>query len=285
MTKKQMINVLLEFMKQAGEIALREQKNLDSEKNYLKEKNVMSVVTTADLEISKLFQQFIATHFADMPHVIVDEESLKSLGKDKWQTITQAKYQFIIDPIDGTLPYSCNQALYGISVGVFFEGEPYCGFLYMPATQELVYSDGKIAYLKQNAFQPNEEDKKLDTQGKNTCKIIFGHYWNTPPTKHFKLSEVIMLNYYSAVVQLLYLVTKRAKGYAFYMSIWDLAGGWVIAQAMGLHVYHLQDGKEVTKFSPEDFDDKLHLKNVCVMCDPKDLEYLREVLTVSPKLQ
>lgn len=119
-----MIDDILDFMRLAGDIARGAQNHLDASANYLKAESVTSVVTAADLEISQLFRQFVARRFADTDYVIIDEESLNTLGEDKWQRINQAEYQFIIDPIDGTLPYSCSQALYGISVGIFRRGNP-----------------------------------------------------------------------------------------------------------------------------------------------------------------
>ena len=280
-----MIDDILDFMRLAGDIARGAQNHLDASANYLKAESVTSVVTAADLEISQLFRQFVARRFADTDYVIIDEESLNTLGEDKWQRINQAEYQFIIDPIDGTLPYSCSQALYGISVGIFRRGKPCCGALYMPATRELACFDGAEVRLVREAFQPEEETEVLQPQIRCSCPIIFGHPWNTPLTEDFKLSETVFVNYYSAVVQLLYLVTQRARAYAFYMSIWDLAGGWTIGRAMGLRLYRLQDGQEITELSAADFDDNLHLKSVCVMCRSDDLAYVQKILEVAPRLR
>ena len=102
--EQMMIDDILDFMRLAGDIARGAQNHLDASANYLKAESVTSVVTAADLEISQLFRQFVARRFADTDYVIIDEESLNTLGEDKWQRINQAEYQFIIDPIDGTLP-------------------------------------------------------------------------------------------------------------------------------------------------------------------------------------
>lgn len=155
----------------------------------------------------------------------------------------------------------------------------------MPATRELACFDGAEVRLVREAFQPEEETEVLQPQIRCSCPIIFGHPWNTPLTENFKLSETVFVNYYSAVVQLLYLVTQRARAYAFYMSIWDLAGGWTIGRAMGLRLYRLQDGQEITELSAADFDDNLHLKSVCVMCRSDDLAYVQKILEVAPRLR
>lgn len=85
--EQMMIDDILDFMRLAGDIARGAQNHLDASANYLKAESVTSVVTAADLEISQLFRQFVARRFADTDYVIIDEESLNTLGEDKWQRI------------------------------------------------------------------------------------------------------------------------------------------------------------------------------------------------------
>lgn len=280
-----MIDDILDFLQIAGDIARGAQNQLDNTANYLKQEKVTSIVTSSDLEISRLFKQFINRRFPNLNYIIVDEEGLASLGADRLSTISASEYQFIIDPIDGTLPYACGQALYGISVGIFHHGQPYQGVLYMPATREVVYYDGFKVQLIREAFTPEETSTEISAELHCTCPIIFGHPWNTRLTDSFRLSEVVFLDYYSAVVQLMYLVTKRARAYAFCMSLWDVAAGWAIGKVLGFHLYHLRSGKEITEITSEVFDNELHMKSVYVLCYPEDLNYVQTLLEVAPTLR
>jgi len=280
-----MIDELLEFMRAAGDIARGTQNHLDMSHNFLKEDKVTSDVTQTDLEISRLFKSFVERRFADLDYVIVDEESIKTLGDDPLQTMAKSEYQFIIDPIDGTLPYSCAQALYGISVGVFRYGKPYLGVLYMPATHEIVYYDGNKVHLLRQAFQPEEEDVEVNAVPCRNCPMIFGHPWNTPLTPDYDMSQFVFVDYYSAVVKLLYLATHRARAYTCHMSLWDMAAGWTICNAVGIKLYHFQSGREITEVKAEDFDNNLRLKDVYIFCAPEDLPEMQKMMSVAPKLR
>ncbi len=279
-----MIEDLLEFMSVTGDIARGAQNNLNTADNYLKETSMTSVVTQTDLEISRMFKRFVERRFSKLDYVIVDEESIKGLGEDPLSALLKSEYQFIIDPIDGTLPYSCAQPMYGISVGVFRHGRPYLGVLYMPATRELVYYDDDKIHLLRQAFLPEEEDIVIEPKPNRECPMVFGHSWNTPLTPDYDMSKFVFVDYYSAVVKLLFLATRRARAYACHMSLWDMAGGWAVCNAMGIKLYHFQSGREVTEIKADDFDNNLRQKSVYIFCVPEDLPEMQKMLTIAPKL-
>lgn len=280
-----MIDKILDFMRLAGDIARGTQCHLDASHNFLKEDKVTSVVTQTDLEISRMFKNFVERQFSDLDYVIVDEESIKSLGSEPLSAIAQKEYQFIIDPIDGTLPYSCSQALYGISVGVFRRGKPYLGVLYMPATREVVYNDGDKVYLLRDAFLPEEEMTEINPESGRNCPIIFGHPWNTPLTADYDMSKFVFVDYYSAVVKLLYLSTHRARAYTCHMCLWDMAAGWTLCNKVGIKLYHFKSGREITEIKAEDFDNNLRLKDVYIFCSPEDLPEMQKMMTIAPRLR
>lgn len=74
-----MINKILEFMKKAGETALKNQQKINISCSY-KGEEVYSIVTETDVAISDMFQSFIKENFSDLDYVIVDEEKLDLLG-------------------------------------------------------------------------------------------------------------------------------------------------------------------------------------------------------------
>ena len=125
MTPQNIMERLLEFARAAGQRAMNYQYKLQAQTNYLKNcAEVRTVVTKADLEISRQFRSFVESQFAELNPLIVDEESVSALGHKPFEKINNAEYVFIIDPIDGTLTYANQMALYGISVGVYQNGKP-----------------------------------------------------------------------------------------------------------------------------------------------------------------
>ena len=68
---------------------------------------------------SKAFKKFAKENFSDLNYVIIDEESIDDLEGDLFQQIANTEYQFILDPIDGTLNYSSGLPFYGILLSVF----------------------------------------------------------------------------------------------------------------------------------------------------------------------
>lgn len=139
-----MIEKIVEFLTTAGKFADDNQKKIST--TSFKAEQVCSVVTETDLEVSRMFKAFVETNFSSLSHVIVDEETLSSLGEDKFATVSASEYQFVIDPIDGTHTYALGMPEYGISVGVMKNCRPLIGGICLPALGEILYSDGETVY-------------------------------------------------------------------------------------------------------------------------------------------
>ncbi|MBR1601199.1 MAG: hypothetical protein IJ677_06425 [Alphaproteobacteria bacterium] len=152
-----MINVLLNFTNMAGKKLKRHKKHIDILGN--KDSSVESVVTKADISISNFFSKTIKKNFSHLNYVVIDEERILK-EKNIFEKINQTEYQFVIDPIDGTLQYANNHPLYGISIGVYKNTQPFLGIIYLPELNELTYFDGKQAFWVQNAFKKNAKKNR-----------------------------------------------------------------------------------------------------------------------------
>jgi len=88
-----------------------------------------SPVTVADKEAEALIRERLARHF---PHAhILGEEyggDARPVAGDQW----------IIDPIDGTAPYSLGLPTFGTLIGLLRDGRPVLGIINMPALGEMV---------------------------------------------------------------------------------------------------------------------------------------------------
>ena len=129
-----MLDVAIDAAKKGGELALRYFKN--QPKVSYKPDN--SPVTKADIEVEKLIRKIISKKFPD--HGIIGEE-LPPINP-------KAKYQWIIDPIDGTRNFVRNLPAWSTLVAVIEKQKPVVGICYFPGNDELFSAQkGKGAYL------------------------------------------------------------------------------------------------------------------------------------------
>ena len=88
--------------------------------------SAFDIVTEADKASERLIIDTIHSRFPD--HAILSEES----GDDH----RQARYQWVIDPLDGTVNYSAGIATYCVSIGLKVDGETRMGYVYAPSLDE-----------------------------------------------------------------------------------------------------------------------------------------------------
>ena len=95
------------------------------------------IVTEADKASERLIIDYLHRHMPD--HAILSEES----GDDH----RQARYQWVIDPLDGTVNYSSGLVTYCVSIGLKVDGETRLGYVYAPSLDEEFFAvKGKGAY-------------------------------------------------------------------------------------------------------------------------------------------
>lgn len=160
-----MIDVAIDAAKQAGQLAYR---------YFGKIKNVSykgdnSPVTAADIEAEKLIRKIIAKNFPD--HGIIGEE-LKN-------TNPKAKYQWVIDPIDGTKQFVRGISFWSTLLAVLENGKPIIGISYQPATDQIAtaqknkgtFLNGKRCYVSkipniESAFMCHSSIEYFEKKGK-----------------------------------------------------------------------------------------------------------------------
>ena len=87
-----------------------------------------SPVTIADRESEATIRAIIQQHFPT--HGI--------LGEEEGETLGEADFRWIIDPLDGTKSFVRGVPLYGTLVGLEIEGVAKVGAVYMPALNEMI---------------------------------------------------------------------------------------------------------------------------------------------------
>lgn len=130
-----MVAVAIDAAKQAGQLAYRDYFGKIKNVSY---KSDNSPVTLADIEAEKLIRKIITKNFPD--HGIIGEE-LKNINP-------KAKYQWVIDPIDGTKRFAIGHKYWSVLVAILENKKPIIGISFFPATDELfVAQKGKGAFL------------------------------------------------------------------------------------------------------------------------------------------
>src|SRR3989344_5500703 len=99
-----------------------------------------SIVTNADVEVEKLIRKIIAKHFPD--HGII--------GEELENTNPKAKYQWVIDPIDGTKRFAIGHQYWSTLIAVLENDKPIIGISFFPATDEFFLAQKNKGALLNN---------------------------------------------------------------------------------------------------------------------------------------
>lgn len=264
-----MLDILLKFAQKAGKLMAE---NSSTVKSNYKDNSVLSIVTQTDVMVSDLFAKTIKKHFSNLNYMIIDEEKIGQYGDDIFKAINNTDYQFVIDPIDGTIQYAYAHPLYGITIGVYKKRKPLLGIIYMPVLGELIYSDGKKAYLVKNAFKRNAVQTEIKKQKTSQSPIAFGNLVNWKFTPNYSNSHILFFNYFSAVSQTAYTLLSRAKSCCIRSRLWDVAGVIPIAECVGMKIFEYDSEKPVDYISEEFFHPDMWMKKKCILCHKQDFK-------------
>lgn len=270
---KKMIEKLKEFIKEAGIYAESRRLNTGHSLSFKSaDSAAQGIVTEVDTEISRRFKRFTAQNFAHLNYMIVDEESLADIEGRVFALCAETDFQFVIDPIDGTMNYAAGIPLYGISIGVLKKGKPWLGLIYAPASDELVYTDGQKVW-----FENDGVAQEIFPEQKSSSRVVLGHAWKIRlKPRHFD-GQLVMHDYFAAVIYCLYLILGRVRGVFMQANLWDIAGGWAVMERLGMGLYDYDGGSEMTLFNEEFFDEKCHVKTLKIGCFKNDFQMLRNL--------
>ena len=96
---------------------------------HIQKKGVIDLVTEADLAVEHAFRALIAERFPG--HVVLGEEAGEGPGAP------DARFRWIIDPIDGTTNFAHGLALFCVSIALEIDGRVVIGVVYDPMAKEL----------------------------------------------------------------------------------------------------------------------------------------------------
>jgi len=187
--------------------------NLVTEIDHLAEKKIIEVITASFPE-----------------HSIIGEES--------GEFIQVSDYQWVIDPIDGTVNFAHGIPICCVSIGLLYNKSVIMGAVYNPMMNELFFAEkGKGATLN---GEPIRVSKKSDFK---TAFLVTGFPYKWPentlehPVKVFErmvLEGLPIRRLGSAAIDLCWVACGRFDGFWEYnLSAWDVAAGYLILLEAG----------------------------------------------------
>ncbi len=157
-----MIDVAIDAARQAGTLALKYFKT--QPKVFYKPDN--TPVTRADKEAEKLIRKIIAKKFPD--HGIIGEE---------FEPVNpQARFKWVIDPVDGTKNFVRGLPLWCTLLAVLEKDKPIIGIAFYPLSDEIfVAQKGKGTYLNNKKTRVSKiKNLSVATINHNSINQIFG---------------------------------------------------------------------------------------------------------------
>ncbi len=209
------IDRIAALLKSAGEIALQ---YYDAPPLELKDDRTL--VTAAD----KAVERFLGGSF-DAPEegcYLIGEETVASRSDDYVRSALAADWCFVVDPIDGTAPYTARLPVWGISIGFMRRGMLTEGAVYLPALDEcLITFQGRILHCKLlkesrwRTFTPVRAE--LSAAGHVGVGQLQAHCYT------FDFTNQIFA-WSSCVGAFYWLLTGRLMAYFGDFKLWDAAG-------------------------------------------------------------
>ena len=246
------LKLLFRLIQEAGKAALAQQEH---SAYSLKPDN--SVLTQADLAVSKLVHDGLKDLLAGKEHILIDEEDSSHPEYLDQKYLEKIPYIWVMDPIDGTRGFSNRLPSFGISIGVLKELKPWLSAVYLPLMDELFYADGKSAYYVRHPFGSKPQSTTIMPFDQEiTNQSIF--WANDTMMKRFdwdyKLCQA--MHYSCAVFDLCYPAIGRGCGSFFNSYIWDFAGSWPIFEAAGLKLRALDSARTIDRLEVGLFQNK-----------------------------
>ncbi|MBL8012259.1 MAG: hypothetical protein JNN05_00285 [Candidatus Omnitrophica bacterium] len=237
------LDLMLRFVRLGGDIAI---KNIDKSHPCLKSDK--TIVTDTDRAVSRLAHKMLKPILAQADHILIDEEDPASIQYLDQTRLSQSKYIWSVDPIDGTRLYANAVPTFGISIGLLRDLKPWMGVVYFPVLNELFFCDGKKSYFVQHAFSKKAK-KKLITPIDQTISSQTIFFCNDTFFRKFAFDDPqfhVMIQA-CAVVNLLWPTVGRGCGCFLRSSLWDFAGCWPSIHSAGLELRRVRDGKRLNQ--------------------------------------
>ncbi len=183
-----------------------------------------TLVTQSDSWADEQIKDALAATFPH--HDVLSEEAEHRFQGAEWC--------WVIDPLDGTTNFTRGIPLWGIALGLLYQGTPVFGYVHFPPVKQTFhgfwYGSSQLtgptgAFLNDKSIRPSEDDPSnnhfFNLCARSTSVIKPGF-----PCK-IRMLGVASYNFLAVAAGI------ALGGVEATPKIWDIAGVWAIAQAAG----------------------------------------------------
>ena len=213
----QVLACALAITRQAGQQLLA-----DFGKVQASQKADGSLVTQADQWADRYLREQISAAFPD--HGLLTEESEQVFPDKDWC--------WVVDPLDGTTNFTRGIPIWGISLGLLYQGTPVFGYVYMPPLSQAFHGFWQapgdcpqVAFLNNQVIHASPDEITANHFFSFCARSL--HVWQPSFPCKARLLGSAAYNF------LLVAMGATLGGVEATPKIWDIAGAWVIVQAAG----------------------------------------------------
>ena len=234
---EQILNQVIEVSKQAGDFIRQEHKNFDPEK--IEYKGLNDLVSYVDKGAEKIIVSALEK-ILPKAGFITEEKTRNNIGE---------RYNWIIDPLDGTTNFIHGLPVYSVSIALQEYDELVMGVVYEINQDECFYARKDApAYLNDNEIKVSNNA----TVAGSLIATGFPYYDFSMQATYLELFAELMRSCHgirrigSAAVDLAYTACGRFEAfYEYNLNAWDIAAGIVIVKQAGGEVVNFKGGSEV----------------------------------------
>ena len=194
---------------------------------HIRKKGEIDLLTEADLGAEKAIIRVIQHHFPD--HAILAEESRPLQGT--------SRYQWVIDPVDGTTNYAHAIEHYAISIALTLDAKVVLGIVLNPETDELFTAvTGKGAFLNNQPITASKTESVSDSLLATGFPYNFKDIYDAVMVRFSNclLAAQGIRRFGSAALDLCYVACGRFDGYwEQNLNPWDTAAGFLMVEEAG----------------------------------------------------
>jgi myo-inositol-1(or 4)-monophosphatase len=230
-------NQVIEIAKQAGDFIRQERKTFDSDK--IEYKGLNDMVSYVDKTAERIIVEGLRKVLPEAGFV-TEEKTTTTIGE---------RYNWIIDPLDGTTNFIHGLPAFSVSMALKKYDELVLGVVYEINQDECFYAwKDAPAYLNGKEISVS----KNTTVGTSLLATGFPYYDFGKQAAYIELFAELMKSSHglrrigSAAVDLAYTACGRFDAfYEYNLNAWDVAAGIVIVKQAGGQVVNFKGGSEV----------------------------------------
>jgi myo-inositol-1(or 4)-monophosphatase len=186
-----------------------------------------SIVTEIDESCHELSVSYLSKHFPDSG--IISEEQ-------KYHSVKE--YNWVVDPLDGTLNYSRGIPLFGFSISYWHLNQPVYALNIFPALNLKVYA------IEGRGMKVNGRNVHLKAGDAKEPQVVYSHvgtHEEKIPVADVISATASFPRYFGGSVYHAVLVGTHQieTGIFINNAIWDIAAGILFAREMGLGLHYI----------------------------------------------